>query len=228
MLKQLSKPSCRHLRNRLRKEIADVGCSIEWYKGCMITADNVVMSVRNRSELGEKFRHRTFDSFDPSRNRQAYDSAMQYANGFDVIRHKERNSMIFFGNTGTGKTHLAAAISNHVIDDKHHPVMFGTYIEYLDRIRSEFCDNTEHAKYEMKSLPLLVIDDLGKEKQTAWSDQTLFEIINYRYEHRLPVLITTNLSPDELARRYDKAVISRLHEMCIYVSMIGKDHRVYA
>lgn len=193
----------------------------------METADNKISSVRNRSELGEKFRHRTFDSFDPSRNNQAYDTAKQYANGFDDIRHKERNSMIFFGSTGTGKTHLAAAISNHVINDKHHPVMFGTYIEYLDRIRSEFSD-TEHTKHEMKSLPLLVIDDLGKEKQTAWSDQTLFEIINYRYEHRLPILITTNLSPDELTRRYDKAVISRLHEMCVYVSMIGKDHRVYS
>lgn len=228
MLKQLSKPSCRHLRTQLNRTISDVGCSIEWYKGCMITADNIVTNVRNRSELGEKFRYRTFDSFDSSRNHQAYDSAKQYANGFDDIRRKEKNSMIFFGSTGTGKTHLAAAIANQVINEKHYPVMFGTFIEYLDRIRSEFNDSAERSKHEMKNLPLLVIDDLGKEKQTAWSDQTLFEIINYRYEHRLPVLITTNLSPDELARRYDKAVISRLHEMCIYVSMIGKDHRVYS
>lgn len=216
------------MKRQLIREIADVGGAIEWFKDCLTKTDGKVESVKNRSELGEKFRHRTFSSFDHTQSQNAFDNAKYYADSFDDVRHSEKNSIVFYGNTGTGKTHLAAGIANHVINEKHHPVMFGTFIEYLDRIRSEFSDNTEHAKNDMKTLPLLVIDDLGKEKQTAWSDQTLFEIINYRYEHRLPIIITTNLSPDELARRYDKAVISRLIEMCKYVRMTGKDHRVYA
>lgn len=214
------------MRAHLNREIVKVGCSIEWYKDCLIKADGKVESVKNRSELGEKFRHRTFSRFDHSQNEDAYNTAKYFADHFDDIRHSDKNSILFYGNTGTGKTHLAAAISNHVINENHHPVMFGTFIEFLDRIRSEFNDNTERTKHDMKTVPLLVIDDLGKEKQTVWSDQTLFEIINYRYEHRLPVVITTNLSWNSLPTRYDTAVISRLLEMCIYVNVVGKDHRV--
>lgn len=214
------------MRKELSSEICTVRCSIEWYEDCLRKADSHINNVRERSELGSRFQHRTFRNFDRSQNERAFDKAAQYANHFDEIRNTEKNSIIFSGDTGTGKTHLAAAISNHVINKNRCPVMFGTFIEYLDRIRSEFKNNTDQTKHDMKTVPLLIIDDLGKEKQTAWSDQTLFEIINYRYEHGLPVVITTNLSWQALSKQYDRAVISRLAEVCVSVNVVGQDHRL--
>ena len=77
----------------------------------------------------------------------------------------------------------------------------------------------------MKRMPLLVIDDLGKEKRSEWTDQIMYEVINARNGSNLPIVITTNLSPQEIIERYDKAVTSRLMGMCKFSQMTGEDRR---
>lgn len=180
------------------------------------------------ANLGERFKGRTFASFDARRDKEAFDACSRYAND-PMIMERKRNGLLIVGGYGTGKTHLAAATSNALIG-KGKPVLFGTFISHLENLRQEF-DNTSQRTYlsKMKVTPVLVIDDLGKEKKSEWTRQVLFDVINYRYEHLLPTIITTNLASednfDALANHVEGAVWSRLCEMCHVVATKGTDYR---
>ena len=184
--------------------------------------------LSEKANLGERFKGRTFASFDARRDKDAFDACSKYANDPHLMERKS-NGLVLYGNYGSGKTHLAAAIANALIG-KGKPVLFGTFITHLENIRQEF-DNAGQRTYlsKMKVAPVLVIDDLGKEKKSEWTRQVLFDVINYRYEHLLPTIITTNLanedSFDDLANHVEGAVWSRLCEMCNFVETKGADYR---
>lgn len=184
--------------------------------------------LMEESNLGERFKGRTFASFDAKRDREAFDACSRYAND-DRLMERKHNSLLLVGGYGSGKTHLAAAISNLLIS-KGIPVLFGTSIGHFDSLRTEF-DNTSQKTYlsKMKVTPMLVIDDLGKEKRSDWTMQVLFDVVNYRYEHLLPMIITTNLAGDgnfdAFANHVGGAVWSRLCEMCNVVETKGSDYR---
>lgn len=184
--------------------------------------------LSDEANLGERFKGRTFASFEARRDKEAFDACSKYANDPRLMERKH-NGLLLYGNYGSGKTHLAAAVSNALIH-KGTPVLFGTFITHLENIRQEF-DNAGQRAYlsKMKVTPVLVIDDLGKEKKSEWTRQVLFDVINYRYEHLLPTIITTNLASNEnfdaLANHVEGAVWSRLCEMCNFVETKGTDYR---
>lgn len=179
------------------------------------------------SNLGAKFLQRTFGNFDKRRDEKAYVNCTRYAQREDLFdpNGRERNSLIICGGVGTGKTHLAAAIANYVVG-KGIPALFGTFGEHLESIKEEF-DYNDRREYlsKMKNAPLLVLDDLGQENSTDWSRQILFDVINYRYEHKYPIVITTNLQDNELREYLGEALFSRACEICEMVKMTGKDYR---
>ena len=181
--------------------------------------------IREKSNLGERFRRRTFNSFKPEYNQNAYDKALWYS---DHYKDGERNSLLLVGNVGTGKTHLAAAISNKLMDNGV-PVLFDTYSGHLNKLRAEFdskdADKRDYLK-QMQEIEMLVIDDIGKEKQTEWTSSIMFDVINYRYEHILPIIITSNLEYGALKQYLDDAIWSRLCEMCVGVQTTGIDRRL--
>ena len=184
--------------------------------------------LSEESNLGERFKGRTFASFDAKRDREAFDACSRYAND-PMLMVRKCNGLVLYGDYGTGKTHLAAAIANALIS-KGKPVLFGTFITHLENIKQEF-DHVGQKTYlsKMKVTPVLVIDDLGKEKKSDWTRQVLFDVVNYRYEHLLPTIITTNLARadnfDALANHVEGAVWSRLCEMSNFVATKGTDYR---
>lgn len=180
--------------------------------------------LKEASNLGERFSNRTFSNFDPHQDSNAFISCRGYANDDNLFQTK-RNSLILFGGVGSGKTHLAAAIANTMID-RGIPVLFGTFSEHLEHIKDEY-DHTGQKKYlsMMKNTPMLVIDDLGMERKTDWTQQILFDVVNYRYEHLLPIVITSNLDFDGIGNHVGGAIFSRLYEMSGGVQTIGKDYR---
>lgn len=180
--------------------------------------------LKESSNLGARFLNRTFGNFDVRQNPDAYRVCRAYAERESLFTDRY-NGLMLLGSYGTGKTHLAAAIANDLID-RSISVLFGTYSEHLEHIREEFNQNGAGQYLSMmKTIPVLVLDDLGKEKKTEWSQQILFDVINARYEHLLPVVITTNLSADELANHVGGAIWSRLYEMCGALTTKGKDFR---
>jgi len=178
------------------------------------------------SNLGKRFKERTFDTFDQSRCKTAYETALKYAREFDS---NEGQGILFTGTYGTGKTHLAAAITNYIISEFGISVKFGTFIDLLANIKASFskdCVTSEEDLVNaMMNIDLLVIDDIGKEKNTEWSNAILYRLINRRYENYKPTIITSNLSIAELENEIGKATVSRIIEMCDGVKMDGSDYR---
>lgn len=180
--------------------------------------------VKNASNLGQRFESRTFGTFDKSRDVNAFNVCVSYASNNDLFRI-ERNSLIILGGVGSGKTHLASSIANAMIA-RGIPVLFGTYLEHLEELRREFNSTGERLYLaKMKSTPLLVLDDIGREKQTDWSRQVMFDVINHRYEHMTPIVITTNMSKKDLEAYLGKDVYSRLCEMSAMLETKSGDYR---
>ena len=130
--------------------------------------------------------------------RRAYETALEFAQ--QPENWLVFNSMAF----GNGKTHLAAAIANHV-HAQGEPVLFIVVPDLLDHLRATFNPSSgarlDKRFDEVKTAPLLVLDDLGTESATAWAREKLYQLFNYRYNARLPTIITTATPIDELDPR---------------------------
>ena len=94
---------------------------------------------------------------------------------------------------GCGKTHLAAAVANHQLR-AGRPVFFAVVPDLLDHLRSTFSPESKVTYDEVfekvETSPLLILDDLGTESSTPWAQEKLYQILNYRYNSRLPTVIT--------------------------------------
>jgi len=111
--------------------------------------------------------------------------------------------LVFMGGYGCGKTHLAAAIANTVVR-LGVPTLFLTVPDLLDWLRFAYGSteaNFESRFDEIRNVALLVLDDLGTQNATPWAEEKLYQIINHRYVNRLPTIVTTNQSINEIEGR---------------------------
>lgn len=178
------------------------------------------------SGIGKRYYNLGFESYDRDLMPKAYDTVLKFAEDF---LNNKGNGLILTGDVGTGKTHLATAIANHVIKCYGVAVYFVNYVELLAEMRAAFSTNTGNvAKIEanMCESALLIIDDLGKEKQSMFTNELLYRVVNKRYKERLPLIITSNYGLQDLSYRLDYAVFSRIVGMCKAVDMRGNDYRV--
>lgn len=189
---------------------------------------------KKQANLSKRFSKRTFETFniETEMQKNAYNKAFEYANNID--KYIENGTNIIFigkGSVGTGKTHLACAIANHILE-RGIPVKVINIVSLVDELK-EF---TPAVKKELKTVKVLLIDDLGKENGTVWLCSEIYGIINARYENELPTIITTEGSLSDLENNYkveinDKIVnkgvsmISRLTESCFLSVMQGEDYR---
>jgi DNA replication protein DnaC len=135
-----------------------------------------------------------------------------YRIAFDFAKNPE-GWLVFMGLTGCGKTHLAAAIVNYRYE-AGKPALFVVVPEFLDHLRSTFSPDSKVSYDEVfetvKKAPLLVLDDFGEQSTTPWAREKLYQMLNYRYNSRLPTVVTTRLSFDEILGEVDPAISSRL------------------
>lgn len=178
-----------------------------------------------RSGIGKRFLETTFSSFGKDGDMHAYQIAYDYACRFD---ENDGENIIFLGDVGTGKTHLAAAIANYLVEEFACSVEFYNFSEALSEIRAAFSDddNNQNLERKMCEADMLIIDDLGKEKATVFSNEVLYRVINYRYKEKLPIVVTANTDLASLYERLDEAVFSRLVSICKAVQMQGIDYRM--
>jgi DNA replication protein DnaC len=139
-----------------------------------------------------------------------------------------RGWLVLRGGYGCGKTHLAAAIANERLA-RGEPVLFVIVPDLLDHLRAAFHPSSEELPYDqefetVRAASLLILDDLGTQNTTAWAEEKLYQIINYRYNARLPTVITTNQEDEQIdPRLYSRMVDPHLSNI---VTILAPDHRV--
>lgn len=139
---------------------------------------------------------KTFETFDArgmnadEKGRESLQMALREARQF---AESPKDWLVFSGVHGCGKTHLAAAIANHQLR-AGRPVFFAVVPDLLDHLRSTFSPESKVTYDEVfekvKTSPLLILDDLGTESSTPWAQEKLYQTLNYRYNSRLPTVIT--------------------------------------
>ena len=141
----------------------------------------------------------------------------------------QANGLIITGKSGVGKTHLAGAIANRLIEtDKI--VLMGRLTTLLDMIKETFRDNTksENELIELYSnVDMIIIDDLGTERISSWALEKLYTIIQNRFENGLPIIITTRFDKNGLISRFSysndqdliDATISKLYQKCYGITL---------
>ncbi len=161
----------------------------------------------------QSFKSMTFDTFHVEGRGTKKDSnkslevAYQNAKSFAA---EPKGWLFLTGKFGCGKTHLAAAIANEVIQNGM-PTLFLTVPDLLDWLRYAFSGQEisfESRFAEIRDIPFLVLDDLGTQNATAWAEEKLFQIMNHRYVNKLPTVITSNLEIAEI----DERISSRLND----------------
>ncbi len=162
----------------------------------------------------DAFRNMTFDTFKVQGRLglgEAQIKSLNYA--FNQAQYFAKNLqgwILFTGDYGCGKTHLAAAIANFTVG-VGVPTLFLTVPDLLDWLRFSFSSSDfglEERLEEIRSIRLLVLDDLGTQNTTPWASEKLYQIINHRYINRLPTVLTTNLTLKEI----DGRISSRLRD----------------
>ncbi len=184
--------------------------------------------IYKENYVGRKLQNMNFENFYLNQNNQY---AVQVARDY-VYKNKDNvqtNGLIITGKSGVGKTHLAAAIANRLIESEKI-VLMGRLTTLLDMIKETFRDNTksENELIELYSnVNMIIIDDLGTEKISSWALEKLYTIIQNRYENGLPIIITTRFNKQGLIERFsysnDKdlvdATISKLYQMCYGITL---------
>ena len=151
--------------------------------------------------------------------------AKKYAENFAEMKRMKKG-LLLFGGVGTGKTFAAACIANALISNGI-PCMVTNFSRLINTMfgmndgRQEYIDG-------LNQYDLLVIDDLAAERDTEFVQETVMNIIDSRYRSGLPIIVTTNLTAQQLKNPEDirkQRMFSRLMEMCIIVEADGDDRR---
>ena len=170
----------------------------------------------------------TFASFEVwnQASQRTKDTAVAYCNDFDEIREGRRNSILFCGQVGGGKTHASIALALNFLKQKIR-VVYMPYRDVITKIKQNMIDQEYYSKAISKYqlCEVLLIDDLFKGKINDSDINIVFEIINYRYLNFLPIIVSSEFSIDRLLA-FDEGVASRIYEMSKdYVVEIEKDIR---
>jgi len=173
--------------------------------------------------------HMTFDTFVPDGYGLPPDKAANLHLAFDLARQYADNPqgwLVLFGGYGCGKTHLAAAIANQAIE-RGRPVLFVVVPDLLDHLRATFSPHSpvryDERFEEVRTAPLLILDDLGTQSSTPWAQEKLFQIFNYRYTARLPTVVTSNQSLEEIDLRLRSRLVDP--ELVTIVTILAPDFR---
>lgn len=151
--------------------------------------------------------------------------ARKYAVNFNAMR-EQGIGLLLCGQVGTGKSYLAAAIANELIS-QGTPCLMTNFSRIISRVSEKFGGDQKYLD-DLNRFDLLIIDDLGVERDSDFTWEKVMNVIDARYRAGLPLIITTNLGSKDFADRGDirrQRVFSRLREMCICLEVKGTDRR---
>ena len=152
------------------------------------------------------------------------DFCKDYADNFTL----NSESLFLIGQTGIGKTHMSLSIAKEV-SAKGYTVAYGSLMNYMRIIEKEHFNRSSNNENDtlqiLISSDLLILDDLGSEFQTSFSEATLYNILNSRINLGLPTIISSNLSGKDLQQKYNDRIVSRLLSVYKLLLFVGQDIR---
>lgn len=151
---------------------------------------------------------------------------------FDKIKDS-RNGIFIHGECGTGKTHIAYALAKQAEEVQKLAVKFYNIPDLIRYLKRDFSDENKTLSEENTNFGkllafkgLLILDDFGTEKLTEWVEEILYMIINKRYENVLPIIFTSNLSPEKMVEKFGDRIVSRIIGSCDVIELKGNDRRI--
>lgn len=199
---------------------------------CTCAKKQLIMESYKSSGMYKLITTQSFDNFslDVYKNAELRNymsailtSAKKYAENFNTDTSP---SLFFVGDTGLGKTHISSAIAKNVLD-KGFSVVYETAPNMMIQLEKEHFDRSAGSENTDKYLTcdLLIIDDLGAEYITKINLSFLYNIVNTRILNHLPMIISTNLTPTELEKRYERRMSSRFMGEFTVTLFKGEDMR---
>ena len=187
----------------------------------------IIKALRRESFMDEASKAHTFDKFMATEdNVRNFSICRRYAEEFNRMKEKNQG-LLMLGKPGTGKTFAASCIANYLLDHKYRVVMT-SLVKLISMIQDSYGESEERIIEKINRSDLLIIDDLGAERSTDFAIERVYNIIDSRYRSKKPMILTTNLSLQEmkdtedlrLARIYD-----RVFEVCYPMQFTGKSMR---
>ena len=172
-----------------------------------------------------ELRRHTFEN-DLGYNREQMKKARQFVANWDAFRSKAMG-LLFWGYVGTGKSYIAGCIANALLD-QGVPVMMTNFARLLNKLTDMYSGDRNAYINSFNSFPLLIIDDLGVERNSEFAREQVFNIIDSRYRSQLPMIVTTNLTVDELKNPADLArarIYDRVLERCTAIKVNDQNIR---
>lgn len=181
-------------------------------------------SMRRTGFPDAEMREWTFAKSDHTDQRNE-NIAHRYVANFASMR-EQGTGLLLCGRVGTGKSFLAACIANELIS-QGTPCLMTNFSRIISRVSEKFGGDQKYLD-DLNRFDLLVIDDLGAERDTEFTWEKVTAVIDARYRAGLPLIITTNLEPKDFTDQGDirrQRVFSRLKEMCVCLEVKGADRR---
>lgn len=205
------------------RNIANIDCEIERINKAEANKRSRVAALAEA--IGDQLSGATFDNFDATGKEAIVSYLRKYVREFP---RQELPGIVLTGAYGVGKSHLATAVANEL--KLNYTVVFCYAGTLLMNFRDALLRDGEHTEKEVFSAvsdcDLLILDDLGRDKKSEWTENIMFQVIDRIYTRKKGLIITTNLTTDSLADYLGGAAWSRVAGMSQIIHMGGIDHRM--
>lgn len=170
----------------------------------------------------------TFDNYKGEKDK-SYTIAKNYVKEYEQMK-KENIGLLFCGTVGSGKTYLACCIANALIEEYMIRVKIRNFAQIINNLQKSGFDLDKNEYIEsLTNVSVLILDDLGIERDTSYAKEQVYNIVNSRYLKQKPTIFTTNLPYEKIQNSDDgveyERIYSRIIEMCIPIKVMGEDFR---
>ena len=231
---------CSKCRTARQKRIAFAGKMIE--PRCMCACQTAAYEQQEQERKHREFldrveKNRSVGLTDPVLWKHTFENDLGYnpkqmGMAKQFVRHwdefkKDSMGLLLWGPVGTGKSFIAGCIANALLD-QGVPVMMTNFARLLNKLTDMYAGDRNAYIDSFNSFPLLIIDDLGVERNSEFAREQVFSVIDSRYRSQLPLIVTTNLTPEQMRNPEDLArarIYDRVLERCTPIRVDSQNIR---